>query len=370
MKYEWMKISALNALKHTEQPYSRPRGLSVLLSACAPPLNLDEDFGLGWDSIDPKKDVKDEQLDDFDSFANSPLSHLALESESSSPSSFCSLELDCDPGENSLSVFPYNELPSPLLGMPDPMMPAIAMNDSLATTAAPTRRPNPSSAHGRHWRQSIRHCLMSSAVFVRVLTPNPRKDFLVMNEAGSWWTVHPDCEAACADEVFRPGVAHRCPPNGGGVVRMKMYQIDDTSEIIYRDHARGKWTNERIYARRRLPLARPRKNAIPLKPSAISLFSAKPQFASKPLSQLRPTHVNPQRGDHFVIDHEEEDTNKPAFPYSEVFVYPNGTLIFVKLKESDGMATYYSTKSIPKVVSTKDGGMWIFPPKQIYLELA
>ncbi|KIH55935.1 hypothetical protein ANCDUO_13894 [Ancylostoma duodenale] len=180
--------------------------------------------------------------------------------------------------------------------MPDPMMPAIAMNDSLGTTAAPTRRPvmvrkrmhecsmvcwlfrtlltseyralplnaifeifedtNPSSAHGRHWRQSIRHCLMSSAVFVRVLTPNPRKDFLVMNEAGSWWTVHPDCEAACADEVFRPGVAHRCPPNGGGVVRMKMYQIDDTSEIIYRDHARGKWTNERIYARRRLPLAR------------------------------------------------------------------------------------------------------------------
>ncbi|KIH51159.1 hypothetical protein ANCDUO_18757, partial [Ancylostoma duodenale] len=185
-----------------------------------------------------------EPLDDFDSFTNSPLSHLALESESSSPSSFCSLELDCDPGENSLSVFPYDELPSPLLGMPDPMMPAIAMNDSLATTAAPTRRPvmvrkrmhecsmvcwlfrtlltseyralplnaifeifedtNPSSAHGRHWRQSIRHCLMSSAVFVRVLTPNPRKDFLVMNEAGSWWTVHPDCEAACADEVFRP----------------------------------------------------------------------------------------------------------------------------------------------------------------------
>lgn len=37
-----------------------------------------------------------------------------------------------------------------------------------------------------------------------------------MNEAGSWWTVHPDCEAACADEVFRPGLAHRCPPNGGG----------------------------------------------------------------------------------------------------------------------------------------------------------
>ncbi|ETN80049.1 hypothetical protein NECAME_09451 [Necator americanus] len=271
-------------------------GLSVLLSACAPPLSLDEDFGLGWDCIDTKKDVKDEILDDFDSFANSPLSHLGLESESSSPSSFSSLDLDSDPCDNSLSGFSYNEVPSPLLGMPDPTMPAVTMNDSLASAAVPARRPvmvrkrmhecsmvcwlfrtlltseyralplnaifeifedtNPSSAHGRHWRQSIRHCLMSSAVFVRVLTPNPRKDFLVMNEAGSWWTVHPDCEVACAEEVFRPGLAHRCPPNGGGVVRMKMYQIDDTSEIIYRDNARGKWTNERIYARRRLPYER------------------------------------------------------------------------------------------------------------------
>ncbi|CAL2045238.1 unnamed protein product [Caenorhabditis brenneri] len=65
---------------------------------------------------------------------------------------------------------------------------------------------------GRHYRQSIRHCLMTSAVFVRVLTPNPRKDFLVMNEQGSWWTVHPDCEMACAEHVFKSGSAHRCPP--------------------------------------------------------------------------------------------------------------------------------------------------------------
>lgn len=40
----------------------------------------------------------------------------------------------------------------------------------------------------------------------------PRKDFLVMNEQGSWWTVHPDCETACAEHVFRSGAAHRCPP--------------------------------------------------------------------------------------------------------------------------------------------------------------
>uniref|UniRef100_A0A8R1I7U1 Uncharacterized protein n=2 Tax=Caenorhabditis japonica TaxID=281687 RepID=A0A8R1I7U1_CAEJA len=45
-------------------------------------------------------------------------------------------------------------------------------------------------------------------------TPNfqPRKDFLVMNEQGSWWTVHPDCESACSEQVYRSGAAHRCPP--------------------------------------------------------------------------------------------------------------------------------------------------------------
>ncbi|KAK6044442.1 hypothetical protein COOONC_18053 [Cooperia oncophora] len=198
-----------------------------------------------------------DSLDGFDSLANSPLSHLGMDSESSSPSSFsCSLsplDLDCD---TSLPSFSYDESSSPLLGMPDPIVPAMTMDESFAVAAVPRRSimvrkrmhecsmvcwlfrtlltseyralplnaifeifeaTNPSSAHGRHWRQSIRHCLMSSAVFVRVLTPNPRKDFLVMNEAGSWWTVHPDCETACADEVFRPGLAHRCPPNGGGV---------------------------------------------------------------------------------------------------------------------------------------------------------
>ncbi|PIO66110.1 hypothetical protein TELCIR_12190, partial [Teladorsagia circumcincta] len=278
-------------------------GLSVLLSACAPPLSLDDDFGLGWDCFDRKNDVK---------------------------------------SDTSLPSFSYDDSPSPLLGMPDPIVPAMAMDDSFAVAAVPTRRPimvrkrmqecsmvcwlfrtlltseyralplnaifeifeatNPSSAHGRHWRQSIRHCLMSSAVFVRVLTPNPRKDFLVMNEAGSWWTVHPDCETACADEVFRPGLAHRCPPNGGGAAsRMKMYQIDDTSEIIYRDNARGRWANERIYARRR-PQERPKKQTVPLRPSSISLFSSKPsQFMTKHV-----TNANPQRGDHLVVDHEEE----------------------------------------------------------------
>nr|CDJ82736.1 Hypothetical protein CBG09443 [Haemonchus contortus] len=323
-------------------------GLSVLLSACAPPLSLDDDFGLGWDCFDRKKDVKSDSFDDFDSTTNSPLSHLGVESESSSPSSLtCSLsplDLDCD---TSLPSFSYDESPSPLLGMPDPIVPAMVMDDTFAVASVPTRRPimvrkrmhecsmvcwlfrtlltseyralplnaifeifedtNPSSAHGRHWRQSIRHCLMSSAVFVRVLTPNPRKDFLVMNEAGSWWTVHPDCEAACADEVFRPGLAHRCPPNGGGIAsRLKMYQVDDTSEIIYRDNPRNQgWANERIYARRRPQERRvlPKKQSIPLRPSSISLFSAKPasQFSSK-----HTTNVNPQRGDHLVVDHEEE----------------------------------------------------------------
>ncbi|KAK6024839.1 hypothetical protein OSTOST_09284 [Ostertagia ostertagi] len=87
-----------------------------------------------------------------------------------------------------------------------------------------------------------------------------------MNEAGSWWTVHPDCETACADEVFRPGLAHRCPPNGGGAA------------------------------------SRPKKQSMPLRPSSISLFSSKPsQFMSK-----HTTNANPQRGDHLVVDHEEE----------------------------------------------------------------
>ncbi|WKY09861.1 hypothetical protein Q1695_002315 [Nippostrongylus brasiliensis] len=320
-------------------------GLSMLLSACAPPLSLDDDFELGWHSFDRKKEIKSDSLDGFDSLANSPLSHLADDSQSSSPSSFncsvSSLDLDCD---GPFASFSCEELPSPLLGMPDPIAPAVAIEEeAFSLTAAPTRRPimvrkrthecsmvcwlfrtlltseyralplnaifeifedtNPSSAHGRHWRQSIRHCLMSSAVFVRVLTPNPRKDFLVMNEAGSWWTVHPDCEAACADEVFRPGLAHRCPPNGGGASsRLKMYQVDDTSEIIYRDNVRGKWANERIYARRR-PQEKPKKTLAPLRPSSISLFSTKPttQFPVR-----HATHLNPQRGDHLVVDHEEE----------------------------------------------------------------
>ncbi|KAK6051820.1 hypothetical protein COOONC_10675 [Cooperia oncophora] len=210
----------------------------MLLSACAPPLSLDDDFGLGWDCFDRKNDVKSDSLDGFDSLANSPLSHLGMDSESSSPSSFsCSLSpLDLDCGwlwspflfisritisweycyqltvtDTSLPSFSYDESSSPLLGMPDPIVPAMTMDESFAVAAVPRRSimvrkrmhecsmvcwlfrtlltseyralplnaifeifeaTNPSSAHGRHWRQSIRHCLMSSAVFVRVLTPN------------------------------------------------------------------------------------------------------------------------------------------------------------------------------------------------------
>ncbi|VDO70756.1 unnamed protein product [Heligmosomoides polygyrus] len=36
-------------------------GLSMLLSACAPPLSLDDDFSLGWDCLDRSKDVKSGQ---------------------------------------------------------------------------------------------------------------------------------------------------------------------------------------------------------------------------------------------------------------------------------------------------------------------
>ncbi|VDM80800.1 unnamed protein product [Strongylus vulgaris] len=88
-------------------------------------------------------------------------------SDSSSPSSFCSLDLDCDPGENSLSVFPYDDHPSPLLGMPDPIMPAIAMNDSLATTTAPTRRP-------MLVRKRMHECSMVCWLFRTLLTSEYR----------------------------------------------------------------------------------------------------------------------------------------------------------------------------------------------------
>ncbi|VDM53067.1 unnamed protein product [Angiostrongylus costaricensis] len=125
---------------------------------------------------------------------------------------------------------------------------------------------NPSSAHDRHWRQSIRHCLMSSIAFVRVLTPNPRKNYLIMNEAGSWWTVHPDCEGACAEQVFRPGAAHKCPPSGG-------------SEMI-----------------------RQIRHIISSRPSSVSLLSSKFPLFKPP----RTAPVNPHRGDNLVVDHEEE----------------------------------------------------------------
>ncbi|KAL6736118.1 hypothetical protein Aduo_006504 [Ancylostoma duodenale] len=64
------------------------------------------------------------------------------------------------------------------------------------------------------------------------------------------------------------------------------------------------------------------------------------------------------------------ETNMPAFPHSKVLVFPNGTLIFKSMRESDGVALYYSPDLKPKVVNNPDGTMWAVPPKQIYLALA
>lgn len=45
-----------------------------------------------------------------------------------------------------------------------------------------------------------------------------------------------------------------------------------------------------------------------------------------------------------VVGHSED-----TYACGPLFVFPNGTLIFVKLRESDGVATYYSPDSVPKV---------------------
>ncbi|PAV80822.1 hypothetical protein WR25_17067 isoform D [Diploscapter pachys] len=73
-------------------------------------------------------------------------------------------------------------------------------------------QPSRCSPRARHWRLCIRHVLLTSPVFVRVLTPNPRKDFLVISEAGNWWTVQPSVEELCAMDVLTPGPSHKCPP--------------------------------------------------------------------------------------------------------------------------------------------------------------
>lgn len=359
-----------------EDAGSSSGGLSMLLSAVAQPLISEDEFGLDWGQRDIKDEIKDELLDD--SAGNSPSSLLSMDDDSSH-SSFSSMSsLDCDLSATSFSAYDnFLSMTDPSLAFPlkeektsnvvrRPIMVRKRMREcsmvcwlfrTLLTSeyrALPLNAifeifedTNPSSAHGRHWRQSIRHCLMSSAVFVRVLTPNPRKDFLVMNEAGSWWTVHPDCESVCAEEVFRPGLAHRCPPNtGGGVVRMRTYRVDDTSEIILRDTMRDKWKGEKIFAKRKPLQERPKKHqpspsAQPLRPSSISLFStptgSTPSTSSShphvhrqsssisgAISRMSsvggrsgraiggssgssaPSSSNPSRGDHLVVDHEEE----------------------------------------------------------------
>ncbi|KAL6736119.1 hypothetical protein Aduo_006505 [Ancylostoma duodenale] len=63
-------------------------------------------------------------------------------------------------------------------------------------------------------------------------------------------------------------------------------------------------------------------------------------------------------------------TNVPTPTPSEVLVYPNGTLIFVNLTESDGEAKYYSPEIRPKVVKYKNDTTWTVLPPQIYLKLA
>ncbi|CAI4221622.1 unnamed protein product [Auanema sp. JU1783] len=304
--------------RRMEDVYSSSKGLSMLLSAVAQPLVSEDELGLDWS--------KQESTDILvDSAGNSPSSLLSMDEDSSSLSNISTFGEGCDINATSFSTYEnflaftdpachtYMKEEKTVHSQRRPIMMRKRLREcsmvcwlfrTLLTSeyrALPLNAifeifedTNPSSAHGRHWRQSIRHCLMSSAVFVRVLTPNPRKDFLVMNEAGSWWTVHPDCETACAEEVFQPGLLHRCPPNTGGVVgRMRSYRVDDTSEIIMRDAVRQKWKSEKIFGTKRKPLLdRSKKQKAPLRPSSISLFS--------------PGQLNPSRGDHLVVDHEEE----------------------------------------------------------------
>lgn len=221
-------------------------GMEMMLSAMNSPLDDD----LPWQFDD--QIIKEN--DRLDSAAQSPSSSLFSDFDDACTSSFASslssptFATSSESGTSSLSSFDM------MMSMfPDPTRPTVS-DDRMAPPAATVRknvvvrrRPRecsmvcwlfrtlltseyralPANAifeifeetmqqstagSARHYRDSIRHCLMTSAVFVRVLTPNPRKDFLVMNEQGSWWTVHPDCEMACAEHVFRSGSAHRCPP--------------------------------------------------------------------------------------------------------------------------------------------------------------
>ncbi|EFP10928.1 hypothetical protein CRE_30747 [Caenorhabditis remanei] len=240
-------------------------GMEMMLSAMVSPLDDD----LPWQFDD--QIIKEN--DTLDSAAQSPSSSLFSDFDDSCTSSFSSslsspsFTSSSDPGSESprrstRCVYSFSSITASALSsfdmmmsmFPDPTIPTVSDERMMAPPATPVRknvvvrrRPRECSmvcwlfrtlltseyralpvnaifeifeetmqqttaGSGRHYRQSIRHCLMTSAVFVRVLTPNPRKDFLVMNEQGSWWTVHPDCEMACAEHVFKSGSAHRCPP--------------------------------------------------------------------------------------------------------------------------------------------------------------
>ncbi|CAB3397747.1 unnamed protein product [Caenorhabditis bovis] len=214
-------------------------GMEMMLSAVATPIE-DDDWQLTG-TRDPLKEA-------LDSAAQSPSSSLFDDFDDSSSSSLSSPSFQCDSGSNSLSSFDMmmNMFldPTSSCGAANATKPERSVRKSIVvrrrtrecsmvcwlfrTLLTSEYRALPinaiyeifedtiqseSNGHGRHYRQSIRHSLMTSAVFVRVLTPNPRKDFLVMNEQGSWWTVHPDCEVACAESVFCTGSSHRCPPN-------------------------------------------------------------------------------------------------------------------------------------------------------------
>ncbi|ULT89862.1 hypothetical protein L3Y34_008341 [Caenorhabditis briggsae] len=223
-------------------------GMEMMLTAMVAP--LDDDLPWQFDDQILK------ETDTLDSAAQSPSSSLFSDFDDSCTSSFSSslsspsFSSSSDTGTSSLSSFDM------MMSMfPDPAIPTVSEETTMALpppvpvrkNVVVRRRPRECSmvcwlfrtlltseyralpvnaifeifeetmqqttaGSGRHFRQSIRHCLMTSAVFVRVLTPNPRKDFLVMNEQGSWWTVHPDCETACAEHVFKSGAVHRCPP--------------------------------------------------------------------------------------------------------------------------------------------------------------
>ncbi|KAL6736115.1 hypothetical protein Aduo_006502 [Ancylostoma duodenale] len=69
--------------------------------------------------------------------------------------------------------------------------------------------------------------------------------------------------------------------------------------------------------------------------------------------------------DQFIV----VETKETAFPDSKVLVFPNGTLIFERLTESDGVATYYSPETKPQIFKNEDGSVWGLPPKQIFLAL-